>query len=94
MPISGYYGLTIPNAFSPNNDGINDVWNIPALSSYADCSVQIFNRYGQLLFESKGYSKPWNGTFKGEQLPVATYYYIITANIKSGKIAGSVNILR
>lgn len=94
VTISTITGLTIPNAFSPNNDGINDVWNIPALSSYADCSVQIFNRYGQLLFESKGYSKPWNGTFKGQQLPVATYYYIITANIKSGKIAGSVTILR
>lgn len=86
--------ITIPNAYSPNNDGINDAWNISGLSSYADCSVQVFNRYGQLVYQSKGYSNPWNGTFKGQPLPVATYYYIITTDIKSGKRAGSVTILR
>jgi hypothetical protein len=45
--------LYIPNAFSPNGDGINDVWNIPGLNSCQNCKIQVFNRCGQLVFESK-----------------------------------------
>ena len=86
--------VTITNAFSPNGDGINDLWNIPGLSSYADCSVQIFNRYGQLLFQSKGYTTPWNGTFNGQIVPIGTYYYIISTDKISGKKSGSVTVLR
>ena len=84
----------IPNAFSPNGDGINDQWEIKYLDSYPDCTVEIYNRTGQLLFQSVGYSSPWNGTFHGYPVPVGTYYYII--NPKSGRklIAGSVTVIR
>ena len=44
----------IPNAFTPNNDGLNDTWGIPNLNLYAKCDVKIFNRYGQLIFHSTG----------------------------------------
>ena len=85
---------TIPNAFSPNGDGINDVWNIKYLESYPDCTVEIFNRYGAPIFSSKGYSKPWDGTMNGSPVPVGVYYYII--NPKNGRKAysGSLTILR
>ena len=72
-----YKKLTVPNTFSPNNDGINDYWNIKNLNTYPNADVSIYTRYGQRIFQSTGYSKPWNGTYNAAQLPVGTYYYII-----------------
>jgi gliding motility-associated-like protein len=69
--------LIIPNVFSPNGDGINDRWEIAGLRSVTDCHVEIFDRWGQSIYNSNGYSNPWDGTRKGKPLPVATYYYII-----------------
>jgi gliding motility-associated-like protein len=85
---------TIPNTFSPNGDGQHDTWVIKYLDTYPDCTVEIYNRYGQIVFQSTGYSKPWDGTFKGQQLPVGTYYYII--NPKHGRqvMTGFVDIIR
>lgn len=84
----------IPTAFSPNGDGINDVWNIQSLSTYPDCTVEVFSRYGDKVFESFGYKRPWDGTRSGKALPVGTYYYII--NPKNGRplYSGNVTILR
>lgn len=85
-----------PNAFSPNNDGINDLWNVKYLESYANASVKVFSRYGEIVYQSiKGYSKPWDGQFNGINLPVGTYYYIIDPKTKGRKvISGAVTILR
>lgn len=69
--------LSIANAFSPNGDGINDVWEIPYLSDYPEAKVEIFNRAGQLVFHNVAYQKTWDGKFNGTALPVGTYYYII-----------------
>src|ERR1700740_2868976 len=74
--------LAIPNAFTPNGDGINDTWNIEALGAYANCSVQVFNRWGLKVYFSTGYGVPWDGSFKGASLPSGTYYYII--DLKNG----------
>jgi gliding motility-associated-like protein len=86
--------VNIPNAFSPNGDGTNDRWEIENLADYQDCDVQIFNRYGQRIYQSKGYTKPWDGTINGSPMPVATYYYVI--DLKNGlqKLNGSVTIIR
>lgn len=73
--------LNISNFFSPNGDGINDKWEINNLEYYPTSRVQIFARNGQMVFESKGYSKPWDGTLKGKPLPFDTYYYIIEPGI-------------
>jgi gliding motility-associated-like protein len=87
-------GPEIPNAFSPNGDGINDVWRIKYLEFYSEATVQIFNRYGQLVYLTTGYGVPWDGNFKGTPLPIGTYYYII--NPKNGReiMKGSVTIVR
>jgi gliding motility-associated-like protein len=69
--------IVIPNAFSPNGDGINDTWQIKLLNSFLNAKVQVFNRQGQLVFNTKGYSKPWDGTSNGKPLPIGTYYYVI-----------------
>jgi gliding motility-associated-like protein len=84
----------IPNAFSPNGDGIHDVWDVQYLNSYPGCTVEVFNRYGQVVFSSTGYNTPWNGTFKGSTLPVGTYYYIIDPKNGRKKMSGYVVILR
>jgi len=85
----------IPNAFSPNGDGINDRWVIPYLNSYPNVTVEVFNRYGQPVFSSGGYNTPWDGTYNGTPLPVGTYYYIIDRKIAgAAKLIGSVTIIR
>jgi gliding motility-associated-like protein len=84
----------IPNAFSPNGDGINDKWVIQYLESYRGATVQIFNRYGQSVFKSDGYPNAWDGTLNGSPLPVGTYYYIIDPKNGRNQISGSVTILR
>ena len=86
--------ISIPNAFTPNGDGINDVWNIPALVDYPSCVVSIFTRYGGMIYQSRGYAKPWDGAYNGGPLPMGTYYYII--NLQNGQppLAGYVALIR
>jgi gliding motility-associated-like protein len=86
--------ITVPNAFSPNGDGINDIWIISGLSAYPGATVDVFNRYGQLVFHSENNNQAWDGTFNGKPLPLATYYYIIDPKNNEKKIAGSVTIFR
>ena len=84
----------IPNTFTPNNDGINDVWNIRNLDRYPDCIMDIYNRYGVLMFHSIGYGTAWDGRYKGEEVPVGTYYYVL--NLKDGtkNYGGYVTVIR
>ncbi|MGZ3833321.1 MAG: T9SS type B sorting domain-containing protein [Mucilaginibacter sp.] len=86
--------IVIPNAFTPNGDGVNDIWNIQALVDYPQCTVRVYNRYGNLVYQSKGYSKPWDGTANGSEVPVGTYYYIINPENGSKQLSGSVTVLR
>jgi len=84
----------VPSAFSPNRDGVNDRWDISLLKSFLKCRVQVFNRYGALVFQSLGYDTPFDGTSKGKDLPVGTYYYIIEPGNGVNRLVGSVTILR
>ena len=87
--------LEIPNAFSPDGDGINDVWNIIRKESFPDIEVTIYNRWGQMLFRSgRGYPVPWDGKFRGKDLPVDSYHYFIDLNNGSKPIIGTVTIVR
>jgi len=86
--------LKIPNVFSPNGDGINDVWNIPYLNSYLGCVMTIFDRYGKQVFSSVGYNLPWDATLKGKPLPVGTYYYILDIKNNKSLQTGSITVLR
>jgi gliding motility-associated-like protein len=89
-------GVKIPNTFTPNNDGINDNWNITGLEKFPGADVKIFTRSGQLIFHSVNYPVPFNGTYNGSQAPPGVYYYIIDVKqpICAGKIAGSLTIIR
>lgn len=86
--------ITIPNAFSPNKDGINDQWIISNLENFSSARVTVFNRYGQKVFSSFGTYNPWNGNYKGSPLPFATYYYIINLDNKKFPLTGSITIIR
>ncbi|WCT12214.1 gliding motility-associated C-terminal domain-containing protein [Mucilaginibacter jinjuensis] len=72
-----YQLLTIPNTFTPNGDGINDKWEIKNLITYPNALLSVYNRNGQQVFQNKGGSTAWDGTYNGSPLPVGTYYYII-----------------
>jgi gliding motility-associated-like protein len=83
-----------PNAFSPNGDGINDTWEIQYLNTrFANCTVDIFNRYGQVVYHSNGYATAWNGTFNNQKLPFGTYYYTIKIQKTGETVSGSVTLL-
>jgi len=84
----------VPNAFSPNGDGINDTWRIQYLESYPGATIEVFNRYGQKVFESTGYTTEWDGYFNGSLLPIGTYYYIINPRNGRKTITGAVTIIR
>lgn len=84
----------IPNVFSPNGDGVHDTWVIPELDKYPNAVVSVFDRYGRRVFFTEGYKRPWDGTFEGKPLAVATYYYIIEPRLIPGIFSGSVTILK
>ncbi|MCG3167456.1 MAG: hypothetical protein POELPBGB_03248 [Bacteroidia bacterium] len=70
-------GIEFPDGITPNNDGINDTWIIDFINNFPEAEVMVYNRWGQELFYSKGYGTPWDGKYKGNDLPVGTYYYVI-----------------
>ncbi|MBN2683223.1 MAG: gliding motility-associated C-terminal domain-containing protein, partial [Bacteroidales bacterium] len=93
--------LNIPTAFSPNEDLSNDTWEIENIHLYEDIHIEIYNRWGQKMFEFSGsgleYSdrnKQWDGTYNGNQLPISSYVFIL--DLKNGKdpVNGIVTIKR
>jgi gliding motility-associated-like protein len=86
--------LRIPNTFSPNGDGVNDVWLIKDLNKYSQVTIGIFNRNGQKIYTGNGSDKPFDGFWKGAVLPVGTYYYIIDMKGTCGNLTGSVTIMK
>lgn len=88
--------LFIPKAFSPNGDSTNDelIINITNLKKY---QIQVFNRYGTIVFTTENINDNWKGNFRGNDLPVGVYYYIITGTTLDNqniKHSGSVTLLR
>ncbi len=87
--------ITVSNTFTPNGDGVNDVWTITGLLAYVNATVDIFNRYGKTLYHSIGYNKAWDGTYDGQPLPTGTYYYVIRLNSGDGQIlSGALTIIK
>lgn len=86
--------IVAPNTFTPNGDGVNDTWDILYLSTYPGATLEVFNRYGKKIFNSTVNNMPWDGRFKGEDLPVGTYYYIIDPKNGTKTITGAVTIVR
>ena len=89
QPVSG---------FTPNGDGVNDYFDITNAGDYPEIVVEVFTRTGQRVFRSQGYSddRRWDGTYNGRELPVGTYYFVITLNDVFGTrpVTGPVTIVR
>ncbi|HJV19576.1 MAG TPA: gliding motility-associated C-terminal domain-containing protein [Sediminibacterium sp.] len=95
VDVNVYDKVEIPNAFSPNGDGINDRWIVPGLESYPQSAVQIFNRDGQVVFQSKPYqTSGWDGNYQGAALPSGVYYYIIERGAGHSVMSGTIIIIR
>jgi gliding motility-associated-like protein len=87
----------IPNTITPNNDNIHDTWKINNITLFPEASIQIYDRWGRLIFEQNGgYENDWEGKdSSGKDLPVDTYFYIIDLKVKgSSPIAGNITIVR
>lgn len=69
--------VIIPTGFSPNNDSDNDYWTIYGIENYPNSNILVFNRWGLKVFEGTELKATWDGSFGGELLPTADYYYII-----------------
>ncbi len=87
--------LDIPNAFTPDGDGINDTWQIGNITLFENASIQVFDSWGALVFKG-GMLDEWNGTYmnNGKKMPSATYYYVITENSDAPPYTGGVSIIR
>lgn len=78
VKVLNFLPFRVPNAFSPNGDGLNEEWVIEGLGKYPNTSVKVFNRWGSSMFvDNDGYRARWDGTHNGVPLPAATYYYVI-----------------
>jgi gliding motility-associated-like protein len=88
-------GIVFPDGISPNGDGYNDAWRIDNIDLFEDAIVEVYNRWGQQLFVSApGYPVPWDGRYKGEDLPVGTYYYVIHSTQFEEAFTGPITIVR
>jgi gliding motility-associated-like protein len=90
--------LFIPEGFSPNGDGVNDLLVLEGLKGGTSVNVQFFNRYGSLVYQSENYANDWDGkstegAFTGD-LPAGTYYYIITVEGVSKENVGFITLWR
>lgn len=94
--VNVYDELKIPNAFTPNGDGINDQFRFLPLDNYKLLYFEIYNRFGQLVFKTSDIHQGWDGTYKGLVQPTGTYAYRIEmVNEKGGRITrkGAVTLL-
>lgn len=90
--------LSITNTFTPNGDGYNDTWEIPSLEQYSNCFVEIYDRWGQSIFQTTGYNakKAWDGKHKGKLLEAGVYFYVIEVRDPdfTEPIRGSLTMIR
>ncbi len=86
--------LEVKTGFSPNGDGINDVFYIQGLQLYPDNELQVFSRWGNLVFTQKGYKNLWSGDWNNEELPDGTYFYILTLEEGTEPMKGYIQINR
>jgi gliding motility-associated-like protein len=85
--------IEIPTAISPNADGVNDVWIIKGLELYPEALIEIYNKWGNLLYSNNSYQNDWDGKYQGTDLPAAVYYFIIKLDEETVH-TGSLTIIR
>lgn len=94
MRVFVYKDVFVPGAFSPNNDGLNDTWNIPVLIAYPDFELMVFNRQGRMVYQSRQSYEPWDGSYRGEPQPAGVYVYMIDLKDGSPVRKGTITLIR
>lgn len=94
VTVDVFPALKIPNGFTPNGDGANDLWTLENGEAYPDCEVSVFNRWGNRVFHSVGLGKEWDGKLDNQDLPAATYYYVIKPHPSLPVRSGSISLFR
>ena len=84
----------VPNAFTPNDDGLNDQWELTFLERYPGCKVTIYNRWGEMVYYSEGYQHPWDGRYAGQGVVLGTYTYVIDLGNGKKPVRGNLVVLK
>ena len=88
--------IEMTNTFTPNNDGVNDTWNLD-FSNFSEVNLVIFNKWGSEIASFTDLVFSWDGTYNGNDLPAGTYYYIIQLTESTGSLinqSGPITIIR
>jgi gliding motility-associated-like protein len=86
--------LNIPNAITPNSDGVNDTWVIEGIDAYPEYIIQVFNRWGQLLYNGIPGGPKWDGTtLQGKAVPTGCYVYVINLFDGTPPITGNISVV-
>jgi len=92
------YFSDIPTAITPSNpDGVNDTWRIEKLEGFPDAVIDIYDRWGRLIWRSEpGYPTPWNGRdMRGQEVPMGSYHFVIMLNFMNlDRVVGAVTVIR
>ncbi|MEN9569800.1 MAG: hypothetical protein RL172_1031 [Bacteroidota bacterium] len=83
-----YQGIRyfVPNAFSPNGDGLNEIFRPIAVGVVSTEWFRVYNRYGQVMYESSNIQNGWDGTYKGQRQPIGNYIWSIKGKGRDGKV--------
>ncbi|GAB3797321.1 hypothetical protein GCM10028819_16290 [Spirosoma humi] len=93
--ITVFAAVWVPDAFSPNGDGVNDVLELPGVEAFPDAVLTIFNRWGDIIYSSgKGYTNPFDGTLNGTSLPMGVYAYTLHTVPEKPVIRGRLVLVR
>lgn len=80
MQVKILYTVWIPDVFSPNGDGVNDSWELKGIERFPESELIIYNRWGNVVFYSKGYANAWDGSYEGTPAPGGNYAYQLNTN--------------
>jgi gliding motility-associated-like protein len=94
-----FYFRDIPTAITPSDgNGLNDFWQIDKLASFSQAVVEIFDRWGTLVWRSEpGYPSPWDGrNMRGNEMPMDSYHFIIQLNTgaEDDVVSGIITVIR
>lgn len=93
--ITVYARVWVPDAFTPNGDGLNDTWELPGIDAFPEAVVTVFNRWGEIVYHSgKGYREPFNGKWKGGELPPGLYAYTLSTVPEKPVMRGQLMLVR
>jgi len=89
--------LFLPNAFSPNGDGVNDKFGVETIGNPLSFELRIYNRFGQLLFTGNTITDKWDGTYNGKPVDMGTYYFRVYSkctNSTENQYKGDLSLIR